>query len=272
MEMSSTNPNIKGLEKTFRIDVFLLFFLRDNYKAYKFLEKQLSSIGCTVELNFDEEEVLVRGEVDKGPGGGFGGAAEKWECQVDRVFVQLTETYLCYHVLEPKQLKMVLQDSAFKTDDIKVYTERKSVQALGNGLKKCLELCVQQNLCSVAIPIIGPGVILKYPLREAIQVLTDVIHQFGLSASSGSITNIHIVIKPGYPDSEECYHDVYKQLSLIMNQGGQAIFRSLTSDLDDIIMTVGSGVKLHVVFGDITNETTDVVVNTTNFKSFDLGR
>ncbi|CAI5669249.1 unnamed protein product [Oreochromis niloticus] len=649
--LSSTNPNIKGLEKTFRIDVFLLFFLRDNSKAYKFFKKQLSSISCTVELNFDEEVVLVRGEVDKGPGGGFGGAAEKWECQVDRVFIQLTETYLCYHVLEPKLVKMVLQDPSFKTDDIKVYTEsgyavvvgevdamkekiavlekslptKKEVpivekkfklveeefnremrancpdvtiirgsamitlegpdkevqsgaakldeliknvkekrvkfptalltfmktsdaipkyqtrfqhslrnpvffevgsdlvlsslssdalneaeaavmrdlkvttvqlqgaidlnrlkeiltkakneansrelrvdvsympgasgtsttkvrlvgysedvaklnevlhdfqlnqvstqetinllhpeivdcfvkildligvkqtkvtlqashfpnpcvfvsgprchvqeaketltstlsslivetltldgpgaqqyfqeegkvtkeliesscyviirekqtaatpnvqrprntsrlsdtprslsysssmystvgnsainktnlkikissleneQALGNGLKKCLELCVQLNFGSVAIPIIGPGIVLKYPLREAIQVLTDIIHQFGLSVSSGSLTNIHIVIKPGYPDSEECYHDVYKQLSLNMNQGGQAIFRSLTSDLDDIIMTVGSGVKLHVVFGDITNETTDVVVNTTNFKSFDLG-
>ncbi|XP_031582744.2 protein mono-ADP-ribosyltransferase PARP14-like [Oreochromis aureus] len=727
--LSSTNPNIKDLEKTFRIDVFLLFFLRDNSKAYKFFKKQLSSIGCTVELNFDEEVVLVRGEVDKGPGGGFGGAAEKWECQVDRVFIQLTETYLCYHVLEPKLVKMVLQDPSFRTNDIKVYTESgyavvvgevdamkekiavlekslptkkevpivekkfklveeefnremrancpevtiirgtamitlegpdkevqsgaakldeliknvkekrvkfptalltfmktsdaipkyqtrfqqrlrnpvffevgsdlvlsslssdalneaeaavmrdlkvttvqlqgaidlnrlkeiltkakneansrelrvdvsympgasgtsttkvrlvgysedvaklnevlhdfqlnqvstqetinllhpeivdcfvkildligmkqtkvtlqashfpnpcvfvsgprchvqeaketltstlsslivetltldgpgaqqyfqeegkvtkeliesscyviirekqtaatpnvqrprntsrlsdtprslsysssmystvgnsainitnlkikissleneqvdvlvvpmlnkqltstnignsllakagnilqltfylvlascaiapgdvqlvdappslgcskiffieclpwdgvrgKSVQALGNGLKKCLELCAQLNFGSVAIPIIGPGIVLKYPLREAIQVLTDIIHQFGLSVSSGSLTNIHIVIKPGYPDSEECYHDVYKQLSLNMNQGGQAIFRSLTSDLDDIIMTVGSGVKLHVVFGDITNETTDVVVNTTNFKSFDL--
>ncbi|XP_014267978.3 protein mono-ADP-ribosyltransferase PARP14 [Maylandia zebra] len=727
--LSSTNPNINGLEKTFRIDVFLLFFLRDNCKAYTFFEKQLSSIGCTVELNFDEEEVLVRGEVDKGPGGGLGGSAEKWEYQVNQAFVQLTESYNCYHVLEPKQVKIVLQDSAFKTDDIKVYTESgyavvvgevdamkekiailekslptkkevpivernfklieedlnremrancpevtiirgsamitlegpdkevqsgaaklveliknikeksvkfptalltfmktsdaipkyqtrflqslrnpvffevgadlvlsslssdalneaeaavmrdlkvttvqlqgaidlnrlkeiltkakneansrefrvdisympgargtsttnvqlvgysenvaklnevlhdfqlnqvstqetinllhhdtvycfnkildligmkqtkvtlqashfpnpcvfvsgprchvqeakealtstldsvvvdtltldgpgaqqyfqeegkvtkeliegschviirdkqtaaipnvqrprntsrlsdtprslsysssmystvgnsainrtnlkiklssleneqvdvlvvpmlnkqltstnigksllakagnvlklkfdsvlascaitpgdvqlvdappslgcskiffieclpwdgvrgKSVQALGNGLQKCLELCVRQNFGSVAIPIIGPGIVLSYPLREAIQVLTDIIHQFGLSASSGSLTNIHIVIKPGYPDSEECYHNVYRQLSLNMNQGGQAIFRSLTSDLDDITMTVESGVKLHVVFGDITNETTDVVVNTTDFQNFIL--
>ncbi|XP_030609932.1 protein mono-ADP-ribosyltransferase PARP14-like [Archocentrus centrarchus] len=145
-----------------------------------------------------------------------------------------------------------------------------SVQALGSGLKKCLEFCVQRSLSSVAFPIIGPGIVLKYPLKEAIQVLTDVIHQFGLSASTGSLTNIHIVIKPGYPDSEACYHDVYKQLSLNMNQGGQAIFRSLTSDLDDIIMALGSRVKLHVVFGDITNETTDVVVNTTDFQTFDV--
>ncbi|XP_045919832.1 protein mono-ADP-ribosyltransferase PARP14 [Micropterus dolomieu] len=53
-----------------------------------------------------------------------------------------------------------------------------------------------------------------------------------------------------------------------MYQGGQAIFRSLTSDLDDITMTVGGGVKLQLVFGDITNETTDAVVNTTDFTNF----
>eukprot|EP00064_Thunnus_orientalis_P011424 superscaffoldBa00001651_g11455 len=143
-----------------------------------------------------------------------------------------------------------------------------SVQALGNGLKRCLDLCVQQGLCSVAFPVIGPGIILKYPLREAIQALTETIRQFGLSASCGSLSTICIVIRPDYPDSEECYHDVYRHLSLSMNQGGQAIFRPLTSDLDDITITVGGGVKLQLVFGDITNETTDAVVNTTDFTNF----
>ncbi|XP_027143708.1 poly [ADP-ribose] polymerase 14 isoform X2 [Larimichthys crocea] len=97
-----------------------------------------------------------------------------------------------------------------------------SVQALSNGLKRCLDLCVQQHLvCSVAFTVIGPGILLKFPLREAIQVLTESIGQFGLTASSGSLSSIHIVIKPDYPDSEQCYHDVYKQLSIHMNQGGQ---------------------------------------------------
>ncbi|XP_073330732.1 uncharacterized protein [Pagrus major] len=96
-----------------------------------------------------------------------------------------------------------------------------SVQALGKGLKRCLDLCVQQNLCSVAFPVIGPGTVFEYPLREAIQVLTENIRQFGLSASSGSLFAIHIVIEPGYPDSEECYCDVYRHLSLNMNQKGQ---------------------------------------------------
>ena len=76
-------------------------------------------------------------------------------------------------------------------------------QALGNGLKTCLDLCVQQRVCSVAFPIIGPGILLKYPLRVAIEVLTENIRLFGLSASTGSLSSIHVVIKPGYPDSEE---------------------------------------------------------------------
>ncbi|XP_026209254.1 uncharacterized protein LOC113157845 isoform X2 [Anabas testudineus] len=145
----------------------------------------------------------------------------------------------------------------------------KSVQALGNGLKKCLDLCVQQGWSSVAFPVIGPGIILKYPLREAVQVLTDKIHQFGLSASSGSLSTIHVVIKPDYPDSEECYHDIYRHLSLNMNQGGRAIFRSLTSDLDEITIRLEGDVKLQLVFGDITNETTEAIVNTTDFNDFE---
>lgn len=50
------------------------------------------------------------------------------------------------------------------------------------------------------------------------------------------------------------------------------IFGSLTSDLDEITMAVGGGIKLQVVFGDITNETTDAVVNTTDFKNFHYGK
>ncbi|XP_072232558.1 uncharacterized protein [Leuresthes tenuis] len=143
-----------------------------------------------------------------------------------------------------------------------------SVQALGNGLKSCLDLCVKQGWCSVALPVIGPGVALKYPLREAIQVLTDKIHQFGWSASCGSLSAVHVVIKPDNPASDECYHDVYSRLSLTMNQEGRATFSSFTSDLADVTITVGGGAKVQIVCGDITNETTDAVVNTTDFKDF----
>ncbi|XP_029943859.1 protein mono-ADP-ribosyltransferase PARP14-like [Salarias fasciatus] len=143
-----------------------------------------------------------------------------------------------------------------------------SVQALGKGLRQCLALCTQQDLSSLALPILGPGILLKYPPCEAIQVLTDAVCEFGTSASSSSLSTIHIIIKPGYPDSDELYRDLCQHLS--MNQGGEEIFRSLTSDLDEITIKLGGGVKLRMVFGDITNETTDLVVNTTDFTNFDL--
>lgn len=47
-----------------------------------------------------------------------------------------------------------------------------------------------------------------------------------------------------------------------------ATFKSLKSDLTDITVKVQGGVELEVVFGDIVNETTDVVVNSTDFTNF----
>lgn len=49
-----------------------------------------------------------------------------------------------------------------------------------------------------------------------------------------------------------------------------AVFRLLTSDPGEITMTVG-GIQLHLVFGDITRETTDAIVNTTDFQNFESG-
>lgn len=104
------------------MDIFLLFYLRDNPKAFKVLQKQLSSVDCTLELNFDEEEAVVKGECEKGAPGRFG-TAEKWELQVNQCFSSFTETYMCYHVLDPKKVKKVLQDHSFVTEDMKVYAE-----------------------------------------------------------------------------------------------------------------------------------------------------
>ncbi|MEQ2176236.1 hypothetical protein GOODEAATRI_025957, partial [Goodea atripinnis] len=123
VQLTTTQRSTKCLEKIFKTDIFYLFYLRDNPKAYKVLQKQLSAIGCTIELDFEEEEAVVTGDIEKGPGGAFDGAAENWELQVDRIFVGVIEAYSCHHVLEPKQVKRVLQDPFFETDDVKVYSE-----------------------------------------------------------------------------------------------------------------------------------------------------
>lgn len=63
-----------------------------------------------------------------------------------------------------------------------------------------------------------------------------------------------------------------KECNVLQCPFGPAIFKSLTTDLDRIVMTVGGKVKLHLVFGDITNEATEAVVNTTDFQYFNSGR
>ncbi|XP_055358493.1 uncharacterized protein LOC114849730 [Betta splendens] len=90
--------NTKALEKILKIDIYLMYYLRDNPKVYKLLEKQLSAIGCSVELDFNQEEAVVKGDIDKEPG--QVAAAEKWEIKLDRVFIALTGSYVCHHVTQ----------------------------------------------------------------------------------------------------------------------------------------------------------------------------
>ncbi|XP_051991394.1 protein mono-ADP-ribosyltransferase PARP14-like [Xyrauchen texanus] len=145
-----------------------------------------------------------------------------------------------------------------------------SGQALQSGLGQVLALCEQHSWDSVALPIIGPGLALSIPVKDAIKILTDEIEKF-LYGSTGSLHTIFIPIMPRYTHSEEMFQTVCNTLSAKMvDNTGQALFHSLTTDLDEVVMTV-DGIQLHLVFGDITNETTDAIVNTTDFKDFQTG-
>ncbi|KAJ0055802.1 hypothetical protein NL108_011421, partial [Boleophthalmus pectinirostris] len=140
-----------------------------------------------------------------------------------------------------------------------------SIKALSSGLQRCLEMCEEQRHSSVALTVIGLGKVLKYPLREAILLLTEKLHQFGRKATAPC--TVHIVIKPDEDDTEEVRNT---GLDYIRNYSGLSSFRSVSSELNDLSITV-NGVQLELVFGDITNERTHAVVNSTNFESFNTG-
>ncbi|KAK7177062.1 hypothetical protein R3I93_001117 [Phoxinus phoxinus] len=142
-----------------------------------------------------------------------------------------------------------------------------SEKALRCGLGRVFALCEQNSWGSVALPIIGPGIVLSMPVKDAVNILTREICKF-LSRSAGCLQTICIAIMPNYAHSEEMFQTLCADLSAKMvDNTGQALFNSLTSDLDEIIMPVDR-IELHLVFGDITNETTDAIVNTTDFKDF----
>uniref|UniRef100_A0A3B1JZK3 Poly [ADP-ribose] polymerase n=1 Tax=Astyanax mexicanus TaxID=7994 RepID=A0A3B1JZK3_ASTMX len=121
-------------------------------------------------------------------------------------------------------------------------------KALRDGLERALALCEQQGWDSVAMPVIGPGPAMSVPIRDATRILTEVIGTFGRTGFTGSLRTIRIVMMPNYSDSEE-------------------VFQSLSSEIDEIIIGAGN-CQLHLVYGDISNETTDAVVNTTDFSDF----
>ncbi|KAK7909910.1 hypothetical protein WMY93_014594 [Mugilogobius chulae] len=147
-----------------------------------------------------------------------------------------------------------------------------SMKALSSGLQRCLELCEEQGYSSVALPVIGPGKVLQYPLKEAVLLLTEKLKQFGRTAKATStLQDIHIVIKPDEDSTEEIFLEVHRQLTQNINQEGQVIFKPISSELDNVCITVGSGIQLELVFGDITNERTDAVVNSTNFENLNSG-
>ncbi|XP_050969673.1 protein mono-ADP-ribosyltransferase PARP14-like [Labeo rohita] len=142
-----------------------------------------------------------------------------------------------------------------------------SEKALSSGLCRVFQLCEQNSFGSVALPVIGPSIVLSIPVKDAVNILTHEICKF-LSGPTGHLHTICISIMPNYPNSEEMFRTVCGNLSAEMvDNTGQALFHSLTSDLDEIIMAV-DGIEVHLVFGDITNETTDAIVNTTDFKDF----
>ncbi|KAI7813959.1 hypothetical protein IRJ41_005119 [Triplophysa rosa] len=145
----------------------------------------------------------------------------------------------------------------------------KSAEALHSGLARVLTLCEQQSRGSVALPIIGPGLALSIPVKDAVDILTREITTF-LSGFTGSLHTIYITIMPNDTHSEEMFQTVCVELSAKMvDNTGQALFNSLTTDLDEIV-TAESGTQVHLVFGDITNETTDVILNTTDFTTTDF--
>ncbi|XP_026101906.1 poly [ADP-ribose] polymerase 14 [Carassius auratus] len=142
-----------------------------------------------------------------------------------------------------------------------------SEKALRSGLRRVFELCKQKSCGSVALPVIGPGIVLSVPVKDSVNILTHEICEF-LSGPTGCLDTICIAIMANYAHSEEMFQTVCGNLSAKMvDNTGKALFQSLTSDLDEIIMPV-DGIELHLVFGDITNETTDAIVNTTDFKDF----
>ncbi|XP_052353414.1 protein mono-ADP-ribosyltransferase PARP14-like isoform X2 [Oncorhynchus keta] len=146
-----------------------------------------------------------------------------------------------------------------------------AVQALRQGVRKVLASCEIQGFCSVAFPVLGTGVVLQFPHNVVTQVLLEEIRRYEQNRASRTPFLVRIVIHPNDRDSTKAFQTSQCALHVrgfVMDASPDqtSFYRHVSTTQDEVSATLGS-VKLQLVFGDITRETTDVIVNTTDFSA-----
>ncbi|XP_062300528.1 protein mono-ADP-ribosyltransferase PARP14-like isoform X1 [Scomber scombrus] len=146
-----------------------------------------------------------------------------------------------------------------------------AVQALRQGINKILARCENRGFCSVAFPMLGTGAVLRFPHSLASKVLLEEINGFEQSRASRASFNVHIVIHPNDKESSKAFQSAQKTLHLRgftndANPDQASFYRHVSVNNDEVTALLG-GVKLQMVQGDIINERTDVIVNTTDFSN-----
>ncbi|RXN09996.1 poly [ADP-ribose] polymerase 14-like protein [Labeo rohita] len=132
----------------------------------------------------------------------------------------------CVHLTGPRCEVEDLKDSlkafiqSLKTKECEV--KGPGAQQFFQGLRRVFQLCEQNSFGSVALPVIGPGIVLSIPVKDAVNILTHEICKF-LSGPTGQLHTICIPIMPNYPNSEEMFQTVRGNLSAEMvDSTGQA--------------------------------------------------
>lgn len=150
-----------------------------------------------------------------------------------------------------------------------------AVQALRQGIRKILASCGIRGFRSVAFPVLGAGVALRFPHSVAAKVLMEEVGAFKQSRASRSPFLVRIVIHPNDKESTKAFQSAQgaSHLGGFTNDAdpAQASFYQKVSTTNDEVTAMLGGVKLQMVRGDIVNAGTDVIVNTTDFSNYHSG-
>ncbi|XP_039678552.1 protein mono-ADP-ribosyltransferase PARP14-like [Perca fluviatilis] len=83
-----------------------------------------------------------------------------------------------------------------------------AVQVLRMGINKILTSCVKRGFGSVAFPVLGAGIALRFPDSVVARVLLEEVHAFGQNRARGTPLLVHIVIHPNDEESSEAFKSV----------------------------------------------------------------
>ncbi|XP_069820595.1 protein mono-ADP-ribosyltransferase PARP14-like isoform X2 [Dendropsophus ebraccatus] len=142
-----------------------------------------------------------------------------------------------------------------------------SVKALKKGICDTLNYCQAKQLHSVAMSVIGPGKRLCYPPEAATRIIGEEVNSFVDREPNTSVKKIELVI----PTENKSLYYVCREKLLEMNFNDRIhLCNEDGVDFPKISIGEHSEVKignlsLSVTYNDITKESTDVIVNSTNF-------
>ncbi|XP_074555195.1 protein mono-ADP-ribosyltransferase PARP14-like [Halichoeres trimaculatus] len=144
-----------------------------------------------------------------------------------------------------------------------------AVQVLRQGVKKVLASCGIKGYRSVALPVLGTGAALRFPHSVASRVLLEEVQVSERTRVNAAASLVQIIIHPNDKESSKAFQAAQEQLHLRgftndANPKQATFYRHVSMTNDGVTATLG-GVRLQMVNGDIVHETTDVIVNTTDF-------
>ncbi|XP_071767024.2 protein mono-ADP-ribosyltransferase PARP14-like isoform X1 [Centroberyx gerrardi] len=150
-----------------------------------------------------------------------------------------------------------------------------AVQALRQGTRRILGSCENRGFSSVALPALGTGTALRFPPNLAARVLLEEIRAYEQNRTSRTPFLVRIIIHPNDKESTKAFQSAQGTLHLrgFTNDAhpDQASFYRHVSSTNNVVTAMLGGVKLQLVCGDIIHETTDVIVNTTDFSTNQSG-
>ncbi|XP_067378769.1 protein mono-ADP-ribosyltransferase PARP14-like isoform X2 [Channa argus] len=146
-----------------------------------------------------------------------------------------------------------------------------AVQVLRKGLRNILTTCESRGFTSVALPVLGAGSVLRFPHSVATKVVLEEVKAFEQNRATSSPFLVRIVIHTSDKESSKAFQSAQETLHLRgftndANPDKASFYRHVSIRNDEVTATLG-GVKLQMVFGDIVNEATDAIVNTTDFSN-----
>ncbi|XP_071002002.1 protein mono-ADP-ribosyltransferase PARP14-like isoform X2 [Oncorhynchus clarkii lewisi] len=147
-------------------------------------------------------------------------------------------------------------------------------KTLSEIVKKCLVLAEQQQLMSVTFPAIGTGN-LGFPRVLVASLMLDKVLKFSSKMNPKHLKEVVFILHPSDVSTFKAFTDEFNKRFMTqsaISKGSastqQGLFSKVTSS-SGMHETKMGGVVIQVVTGDITKETTDVIVNSTN-KTFNL--